>query len=275
MKAPAPPEGAPWDLPIGEADFAFVDLEMTGLDVAKDHVIEVCVERVRRGAVVDRFVSLVKPEKNAGGAVHIHGISEADLEDAPPFLDLVPRIRAILEGAVFVAHGAKWDVAFLEAEMKRAGQDFSIPHYVDTLTLARRAFGLKSHSLDALCTHFGIDRGVAHRAEADVTALRDIFGRTLTTLEPANVRDLWEVRVGGEGVRHMVVEALNEALSSGRETTIQYRPSGKSPQNLKMVITEIRSNMDPPRAIGYLVPGRSRRELRVDRILHVEPATPQ
>ena len=271
MKAPAPPEGAPWDLPIGEADFAFVDLEMTGLDVSKDHVIEVCVERVRGSVVVDRFVSLVKPEKNAGGANHIHGITESDLADAPRFAELAARIREILHGAVFVAHGAKWDVAFLEAEMKRAGQTFSIPHYVDTLNLARRAFGLKSHSLDALCTHFGIDRGVAHRAEADVTALRDIFGRTVAALDPANVRDLWEVRVGGEGVRHAVVEALNEALASGRETSLQYRPSGKSPQNLTMVITEIRSNMDPPRAIGYLVPGRSRRELRIDRILHVEP----
>ncbi|MBV9948547.1 MAG: hypothetical protein JOZ69_16980, partial [Myxococcales bacterium] len=44
-----PPPGPPWDLPVTEAPLAFVDLEMTGLDVARDRVVEICAERVVGG----------------------------------------------------------------------------------------------------------------------------------------------------------------------------------------------------------------------------------
>jgi len=271
----SPPAGPPWDLSIDEADFAFVDLEMTGLNVENDHIVEVCVHRVRGNAVVDRLVSLVKPEKNAGGAAHIHGIGEGELQAAPRFNEIAPKILSILKGTVFVAHGAKWDLSFLHAEMARTNTPFSVPFYLDTLTLSRRAFSLPNHSLDALCNHFGIDRGVAHRAEADVVALREVFKRAVDALSPSSVRDLWQVRIGGEAAREAIVAALTEAVESKAETTIHYRPSGKSPQILRMIVTQVRSDIDPPRVIGYLVPGRSRRELRTDRILHVDPSPPR
>src|ERR671932_678317 len=49
--------------------------------------------------------------------------------------ELVPQIERVLEGAVLVAHSASWDVAFLEAELARAGRPRRIEHYLDTLTL--------------------------------------------------------------------------------------------------------------------------------------------
>jgi DNA polymerase-3 subunit epsilon len=63
-----PPPGSPWDLSVGEAPLAFVDLEMTGLDVANDRVVEVCIERVVGGAVVRSLASLVDPGERVGGA---------------------------------------------------------------------------------------------------------------------------------------------------------------------------------------------------------------
>ena len=38
-----------------------------------------------------------------------------------------------------------------------------------------------------------------------------------------------------------------------------------------MVLVEIVAGLDPPRVIGYQLPGRGRRELRADRILRIEP----
>src|SRR5689334_8737861 len=97
MKGPSPKlSGAPWDLPIADAPLAFVDLEMTGLG-ADDRVIEVCIERVVGERVVGRLATLVcpaDPGSPAGvgparfGNVHIHGISEAELADAPRFGDV-------------------------------------------------------------------------------------------------------------------------------------------------------------------------------------------
>ena len=55
------------------------DLEMTGLDVSVDRVVEVCVDRVVGGKSVARVHSLVRPESRVGGAAHVHGLDEAAL----------------------------------------------------------------------------------------------------------------------------------------------------------------------------------------------------
>src|SRR5271154_493940 len=191
-----PPPGSPWDDPLAEATLAFVDLEMTGLDPACDRVLEVCVVRVRGAEVEATLASLVRPEGGAFGNAHIHGIDPAAVAEAPTFAELAPRVEALIEGAIVVAHAAAWDVAFLEAELARAGRPRRIVHYLDTLTLSRRSFALPSHRLSALCESLGIAPGRAHRAASDVAALRGVFARVLAVLAPRTPRDLWHVRVG-------------------------------------------------------------------------------
>src|SRR4051812_32236102 len=107
-----PPPGSPWDDPIADAPFAFVDLEMTGLRAGHDRVLEICVERVRGGVVEDQLVSLVQPDGDTFGNAHIHGIAPEEVLGAPSFAELVPRVLGVLDGAVLVAHAAAWDVAF-------------------------------------------------------------------------------------------------------------------------------------------------------------------
>ena len=266
-----PPPGPPWDLPLAEAPLAFVDLEMTGLDAKRDRVVEICIERVRGGQVEDRLHTLVRPEGGETGNVHVHGIDLAALADAPPFADLTARVAALLDGAVLVAHGASWDVAFLEAEMRRAGHPARVSFWLDTLNLSRRAFGLPKHSLDALRAHFAIDCGPAHRADADVRALRAVFDRCAALLEPTTPRDLWEVRIAERRVREQVLAQCKDALARGETVTVLYRARSRAAEPLRMVLTAIDLGLDPPRVIGYQLPGRGRRELRADRILRIEP----
>ena len=54
-------------------------------------------------------------------AQSIHHISDEMLQDAPLFGDVVPRIAALLEGAVVLAHNAPFDVGFLQSECLHAG----------------------------------------------------------------------------------------------------------------------------------------------------------
>lgn len=269
-KPKPPPEGAPWDLPLAEAPLAFVDLEMTGLDAKKDRVLEVCVERVRGVDTEDRLHTLVRPDGGETGNVHVHGLDPSALEGAPTFREIAERVTRILDGAVLVAHGAAWDVAFLEAELSRAGRPVTFPHYVDTLHLSRRTFSLDKHSLDALAVHFGIARDRAHRADADVTALREVFARCVASLEPVTPRDLWQVRIAEGVARAHILEECRTAAQHGRPVTILYRPRSKAPQTLAMVVTSVDERRDPPHVVGYLVPGRGRKELRADRILRVD-----
>lgn len=276
MREPSgPPAGPPWDTPLGDASLVFVDLEMTGLDKKRDRVVEVCFERTRGigpfAVTEDRLHTLVRPDGGELGNVHVHGIDAAALAGAPTFPEIADRIFAILEGAIFVAHGAIWDVAFVEAEMQRSGRArFAIPFYLDTLNLSRRAFGLQKHSLEALRTQFGIDASRAHRADADVLALREVFDRCAAALDPTTPRDLWQVRIAERHVRDHVLAQCKDMVTAGSEVTVVYRARARPAEALRMVLTAIDLGLDPPRVIGYQLPGRGRRELRADRILRIE-----
>jgi DNA polymerase-3 subunit epsilon len=266
-----PPPGPPWDEPIERAALVFLDLEMTGLTPASDRVIEICAERVRGGAREGSIASLVRPEPRAFGGAEIHGIRPEDLAFAPTFAAVCDQLEALLEGAVVVAHAARYDVSFLEAELARAGRARRVPHYLDTLTLARRAFALPNHSLAALCRELGIPQERAHRAEDDVRALRAIFSRIVGVLGPATPRDLWHVRVGQGCVRPDLLAAAIGAAERGEAVRVRYRPAGRRPEELALQVTGVRTDLDPPLVLGYLLPSRSRRELRADRILALEP----
>lgn len=266
-----PPAGPPWDLPLDEAPLLFVDLEMTGLKPEVDRVIELCAERVRHDQVDARLETLVRPDCGAFGNAHVHGIEQDALEAAPSFAALAPQVEALLDGSIVVAHGASWDVAFLEAELARAGRARQIPDYLDTLPLSRRAFMLKSHSLSSLCAAWGIERVRAHRAGDDVAALRAVWGRVVNVLAPRTPRDLWHVRIGERHARPGLVEAAMRAAEKGRPVRVRYRPSHRPPEELVVCVTSVRTDLDPPRVLGYLLPTRSRRELRADRILAIEP----
>jgi DNA polymerase-3 subunit epsilon len=265
----SPPQGAPWDLPLAEAPLAFLDLEMTGLEATKDRVVEVCLERVRGGVVEARLETLVDPGEAAGGNAHIHGLGAAELAGAPTFASLVPRLRALLDGAVIVAHASKWDVGFLEAEFARAGVAVELPFHLDTLTLSRRAFSEKSHALGALAARFGITQESAHRAGDDVRVLRAVFAKIAAALEAKTPRDLWHVRVGERKARPEIVAACEVARESGRPVRLTFRQPGRGALERDAVITAVRTDLDPPRVMGYSLPSRGRFELRADRILAV------
>jgi DNA polymerase-3 subunit epsilon len=212
------------------------------------------------------------------GNVQVHGIDAAALVDAPSFATLASDVEAILAGGIVVAHAAAWDIAFLEAEFTRAGRPVHIEHYLDTLTLARRALALPSHRLAALCEHFAIRREREHRAHDDVQALRRVFERLVGVLRPTSPRDLWHVRVGQRHPRPDLVAAAHIALEQQAVVRIRYRPAHRSAEDLLFRITAVRTDLDPPQVLGYLLPSRSRRELRADRILALdfptEPAPP-
>ncbi|WP_394835183.1 3'-5' exonuclease [Pendulispora rubella] len=274
----APPPGPPWDLPPQEVPWAFVDLEMTGLNPSRDRVLEICIERVR-GIDADSepegvLETLVLPSDFTPGNVHIHGIDAEALAGAPSFDAIAERAIELLDGAVVVAHAAEWDVAFLEMELERAGRPspVSLMHPVDTLILARRALALQSYSLKNLAVSLGIDHGQAHRAGPDVRAMRRVFEKCVAELAPVSARDLWEVRVAARRARSAIVAACEEAVLHENTVLLTYRPSRRKPEPLLMVLTEIRADLDPPRVIGYQLPGRGRRELRADRILRIDPA---
>lgn len=149
--------------------FAVVDFETTGILPSYHHrVVEIGVTHVEDdGTISSRWETLINPERDLGPQ-RIHGIHAADVLDAPTFSDVAAEFAELLQGRVFAAHNAAFDLRFLQAEFERAGYwlDGGTPH-VCTMTLGSR-FGLGgSCSLSHACTTYGIEIGHAHSAGAD------------------------------------------------------------------------------------------------------------
>lgn len=103
--------------------FAIIDVETTGLSPKSDRVIELAVVRIdQRGNVVDEWSTRFNPEGPVG-ATHIHGITQADVAGAPVFRDVATSIVPYIAGLPIAAHNARFDLAFLRAEFRRAGWD--------------------------------------------------------------------------------------------------------------------------------------------------------
>jgi len=83
-------------------------------------------------------------------ASRIHGIKTKDLNNAPSFLSLFPKIKSLLDGRILVAHSCGTEKKFLRAF---PGQNFT--PWVDSLTLARAALPhLEKHRLGGLVPYW-------------------------------------------------------------------------------------------------------------------------
>jgi DNA polymerase-3 subunit epsilon len=158
-----------------------LDTETTGLDPFQGHrLVEIgCIELVNRIPSGQTFHRYVNPERDVPPeAVAIHGLSSEVLKDKPFFAEIVEDLVAFIGDAPLVAHNALFDLAFLNAELERAGKTL-VPRerLVDTLLLARRKYPGAPNRLDDLCTRYGIDnsRRTKHGALLDAELLAEVY----------------------------------------------------------------------------------------------------
>ena len=65
--------------------------------------------------------------------------------------------------------------------------------------------------------------------------------------------------------------SATRAVEDASDVIVRYRPAHRGPEDLVMRLTAVRTDLDPPRVLGYLLASRGRRELRADRILAILP----
>ncbi len=271
VDAAAPPAGAPWDLPLGEAPLAFLDLEFTGLDARAHHICELAVRRVRGGVVEGELNSLVRPASRVGGSQHIHGLDDATLSTAPPLASLAPALAGLLDGAVLVGHGLAADVAFLHEAAVRGELPTPPAWAIDTLVLARRALCLPSYRLAALAGALRLP-APTHRALSDVITTAALFAHLAAALRAPTARALWQVRAGEAhaSMRDDVRRVLTQAAATTGHARVCYRVPRR---NATEDVLAIRL-LEPPHVEGRLLRARCTRRLRGDRILWAEVVAP-
>ena len=157
------------------------DTETTGLDPRTgDRMVEIgCIEMVNRVATGRTFHAYFNPERDMPmEAEQVHGLSAAFLSDKPLFRDRIAELLEFLGDSPLVAHNAHFDFGFLNHELSVCGQvEVSLERMIDTLAIARKRHPGAKHSLDALCTRYGIDRShrVMHGALLDAELLAQVY----------------------------------------------------------------------------------------------------
>lgn len=162
----------------------FFDTETTGLKVSDGHkVIQLAIieyiDGVKTGKVYNQMFN---PERSIDAeAQGVHGISIEMLKDKPRFKDCVDKILEFIAGAELIAHNAKFDSEFMNAELMNVGSDKTIWEccggITDTLVIAKKLYPGKKNNLDALCDRLGIDRSNRgkHDALKDTELLADVY----------------------------------------------------------------------------------------------------
>ena len=157
------------------------DTETTGLNpTGGDRMVEIgCIEMVNRVETGRTFHAYFNPQRSMPSeAEAVHGLSTVFLSAQPFFEDRVEDLIAFLADSPLVAHNASFDFGFLNHELKLCGRPLvCMSRMVDTLVLARSRHPGAKHSLDALCTRFGVDRSlrIKHGALLDAQLLAQVY----------------------------------------------------------------------------------------------------
>jgi DNA polymerase III epsilon subunit-like protein len=168
---------------ISEATFCIFDVESTGLDPAKDKVVEVAVVAMSlSNPLLGMWASLVNPMMPIPPEVSaVHGLTDRDLAFAPPWETVLPQLHAFLAPMtpiVKASHNFQFDRKFLKTK-----------HGVCTERLARhlwldRAPNFKNNTLrywrELRPEIFGI---ASHRALGDALVTADLLRNELSSPE--------------------------------------------------------------------------------------------
>jgi len=167
---------------LADCTFAVVDVETTGMrSRMDDRITEIAIVTVSRGRVELAFDSLINPERFIPMRISgITGITNEMVAQAPRFAEVSDAVVGALAGRVFVAHNARFDWNFVDAELKRARDLVLSGPRLCTVRLARRLVrGVQSCGLDALTHFFGWENRARHRAAGDALVTAQLLNRLI------------------------------------------------------------------------------------------------
>lgn len=240
---------------------AFFDLETTGVNVAKDRIVEISILK----AFPDGSTKLYTKRVNPGMPIPpdssaIHGIYDEDVKDEPLFKEIAHEVANFIKDADLAGYNCRnFDVPLLMEEFLRVGVDFDMKsrRIVDVQNI----FHKKEERTLSAAYRFYCDKNLdnAHSAEADTVATYEILKAQLQRYNDLenDVRFLDEYSTrnrnidfaGCFSVNDDGVEIFNFGKHKGKPIleVLEREPSyynwmmdADFPQYTKKVLTEIR-----------------------------------
>jgi DNA polymerase-3 subunit epsilon len=153
------------------------DLETTGVNIATDRIVEISALKVFPGGEEEWLTTRVNPGiPISPEATRVHGITDADVADAPSFKEVAKRLAAFMEGCDLAGFNSmKFDMPVLCEEFLRVNVDFdpSRHRYVDVQVI----FHKKEQRTLSAAYRFYCDKELenAHSSRADTAATYEIL----------------------------------------------------------------------------------------------------
>ena len=155
----------------------FFDLETTGVDTAKDRIVEVSMIKIMPDGEEIVRTRRINPQMHIPEqATAIHGITDEDVKDAPTFAQVAKSMAQFIEGCDFGGFNSnRFDLPMLVEEFLRAGVDvdFKRRRFVDVQNIFHK---MEQRTLVA-AYKFYCDKNLeeAHSAEADTRATYEVL----------------------------------------------------------------------------------------------------
>ena len=155
----------------------FFDLETTGINIAKDRIVEISILKVFPNGNKESTTWLVNPEiEIPKEASAIHGITNEQVVTEPTFKELAPKVSEMIAGCDLAGFNSnRFDIPLLAEEMLRAGVDFDMKGRV--AVDVQVIFHKKEQRTLGAAYKFYCDKDLenAHSAEADTNATYEIL----------------------------------------------------------------------------------------------------
>ena len=191
----------------------FLDVETTGSTATRDRVTEVAwVLLDGETGQVTKESHLVNPDARIPAFIQqLTGITDDMVADAPRFSAIAPRLAAAMDGAVFVAHNARFDYGFVKNEFKRIGQSVRAP-VLCSVKLSRLFFPAeKRHNLDAVMARHQLQADSRHRALTDADFIYQFWLDLQQRFGPQKVLDAAKSLISQSSwPSHLDADALDE-----------------------------------------------------------------
>jgi len=155
----------------------FFDLETTGIEVAKDRIVEISIIKVFPNGNKESKTWLVNPGMPIPlEASQIHGITDEKVANEPKFSELANQIHNMIKDSDLAGYNSdRFDIPLLAEEMLRADVDFDMKNRVSVDV--QTVFHKKEERTLSAAYKFYCSKTLenAHSAAADTNATYEIL----------------------------------------------------------------------------------------------------
>ncbi len=156
---------------------AFFDLETTGLNIAKDRIVEISIVKIMPNGDKEIKTKLINPTiPISKESAEIHGITDEKVKDKATFKEVANELIEFINNCDLAGYNSnRFDIPLIAEEFLRAGINFDVENrnLIDVQNIFHK---MEQRTLVAAYKFYcNKDLTDAHSAEADTTATYEIL----------------------------------------------------------------------------------------------------